>query len=417
MQRAGVVIAGMAANIMFGIAACRPQKTSPVARAPDYRDIARSTTREVIRADSLRVESLELGTLANASDTLRFAITNESGAPRTVGVSIRVEPGLWVRGAWQRGYVISLQARERRDAALPYTVRRLTPEGRLLLTIGTPVGDSARIGVERPVVQRAYAVGRGNPAAVDPRPDFAFVRTAHFDVYAYRGSLAAHDIDRIAGEREHAVTQIGELIGSAFGGRVMLVFFPDSATKVNQTGHVGMGWATNSMIVEIYNERQKLDPYHELAHIVAGEAGSPPAVFDEGFATYASELLGADALEHLGHAGRTVDQATCDLARRGRRIPLDTLLRYTEFGSSEAPGDVTYPQGASLVKYLIETYGAERFRAAYRSVRAGDPNASAAFTRAFDATPAAVDSAWHARLHCSGGKANDQRLPANDSHR
>ena len=161
-----------------------------------------------------------------------------------------------------------------------------------------------------------------------------------------------------------------------------------------------MGWATNDLIVEIYNDRQRLDPYHELAHIVAGQVGNPPAVLDEGFATYAAELLGADALEHLGHAGRTVDQATCDLARRGKRMPLDSLLRVSEFGSADAPGDIMYPQGASAVKFLIENFGTERFRAAFAAPWLDASTREATFTRAFGVPSAVADQRWMQSLRC-----------------
>ena len=39
-------------------------------------------------------------------------------------------------------------------------------------------------------------------------------------------------------------------------------------------------------IVEIYNKAQKLDPYHETVHVLMRSFGSPPALFNEGFAVY-----------------------------------------------------------------------------------------------------------------------------------
>jgi hypothetical protein len=256
------------------------------------------------------------------------------------------------------------------------------------------------VHVERPVIDRRFAIGRGNPAAVDPRRHFDELHTPHFDIYAYRGSPGARDIQRIVADRERAVRQVGDMLGTELRRRILIVLYADSATKVNETGHVGMGWATNDMIVEIYNDRQRLDPYHELVHIVAGQIGSPPAVLDEGFATYVAELLGADALEHLGHAGRTVDQATCDLTTRGKRVSLDSLLRLSEFGGSEAPGDVMYPQGASAVKFLVERYGLEKFRRAFAASWGDRSTRAAEFTRVFGVTPVEADERWTDTLRC-----------------
>jgi hypothetical protein len=252
-----------------------------------------------------------------------------------------------------------------------------------------------------PVIAQQFTIGVGNPAAIDPRRNTDHLRTKHLDVYAFRGSFAARDMPRIGRERERAISQIETLLATRFTGRVTLVFYPDSATKRNETGHIGMGYASNDLIVEIYNERQRLDPFHELVHIIAGQVGDPPALFDEGFAVYATELLGADALEHLGHAGRTVDQAACHLKRAGKRVPLDSLIQLTEFGSPAAPGDITYPQGASVVKYLIETYGLERFREAYRTLRRAGPNERETFTRIFGSNPATLEKAWYLKLGCS----------------
>jgi hypothetical protein len=383
------------------LAACHARKPPGAVRVEDYTRVRAAAEREVLRSDSLRVERLQLGALDTRIDTLRLEITNESGTARTLGVSIRTVPGLWVRGAWQRGFIIAVGAHERRVFALQYSIRRLTPEGRMLLAIGTPKGDSATgVSVVRPVIERQFAIGRGNPAALDPRRNFESLRTKHFDLYAYRGSPGARDIQRVADERERAVDRIGKILGTDFRGRVVIVLYPDSATKFNETGHIGMGWATNDMVVEIYNDRQRLDPFHELTHIVAGQVGSPPAMLDEGFATYVAELLGADALEHLGHAGRTVDQATCDLVRDNKRIPIDSLLRVAEFGSSMAPGEIMYPQGASAVKFLIEAFGVERFRKAFGELRLGTPTMNEAFTRIFGVTPADADELWLQRIQC-----------------
>ena len=75
--------------------------------------------------------------------------------------------------------------------------------------------------------------------------------------------------------------------------------FPDAKSKKEETGNPGDGWAFSNNIVEVYNEKTKLDPFHELAHIISGEVGNPPAMLDEGFAIYVSEKLGTDALKYL----------------------------------------------------------------------------------------------------------------------
>jgi hypothetical protein len=93
------------------------------------------------------------------------------------------------------------------------------------------------------------------------------------------------------------------------------------------------------------------------------------AAFSEGFATYASELLGSDALALLGAPGRKIDQAACEASRGGRLFSLTDLFALPDIGSVESRSEVSYPQSASVVKFLIETYGIDRFRAGYRELQ------------------------------------------------
>jgi hypothetical protein len=198
------------------------------------------------------------------------------------------------------------------------------------------------------------------------------LHTGKLDIYATKGSLAAKQLDAIAKEREHAIGIISGVLGVDFIDRVRLVFYPDSATKTTETGHIGMGWASNGTIVEIYNEQQRLNPFHELAHIIAAKLGSPPAFLNEGFAVYISEELGSNALDYLSDYGGTIDEAACVMTRRGLLIPFSRLLQFNEIGSDSTAPAIAYPEAASVVKYLIKVRGMDSFRETYRTLIATD---------------------------------------------
>src|SRR5262249_1333907 len=117
------------------------------------------------------------------------------------------------------------------------------------------------------------------------------------------------------------------------------------------------------------NERTKLDPFHELTHILAGKLGNPPAILNEGLAVYISERLGADALKYLGSPGKTVDRAAQDLVKDGKLIRLEELIGFTEIGSEKSQPSISYAVAASFVKYLIETYGAPKFRETFQKTQ------------------------------------------------
>jgi hypothetical protein len=181
-----------------------------------------------------------------------------------------------------------------------------------------------------------------------------------------------------------------------------MVFYPDSATKKSDTGHTGMGFANGSDIIEIYNEREHLDPYHELTHIVAGKLGTPPAMLDEGFAIYMTEALGANAMTYVTEYGTTADSASCAIIRAGKLIPLDSLLRLPEFGSL---GGIGYPESGSVVKYLIRKFGLESFRAAFRSLRSSDSDEIQRenvrqFATLYHRAPGELQAEWRDAIHC-----------------
>ncbi len=193
--------------------------------------------------------------------------------------------------------------------------------------------------------------------------------TDHFDIYYSKGSTAEEEIDRIAQQKEQGYREICAFLGADSDVRICMVFFEDGRTKQRLTGHQGAGWAYGNTIVEIYNEQQRLDPYHETTHILMGPVGSPPALFNEGFAVYMSERLGAPALEDLSGGQATVHQRAKELKGKGDWIELRDLLGYTEIGSRASRPPVAYPEAASFVKFLIDRYGKDKFLQTYRTLR------------------------------------------------
>ena len=388
--------------LALGALLLRPTLAATQNPPDDYRAVSASFARRVIAHGDLTVARMELGVVA--LDTNRFSalVTNSGDAPRTLGLSLRAVPGQWVASNWQHSYQFEIAAHSERRIDAAYVFRRMTPEATLRIVLGTPAGSD----VTQRFFDTTVAVGHGNPAATDLRKSFDTLSTEHFDVYAWRGSLSAARMPAIAVDRERALRRIADVLASPFDGRIRLVLYPDSATKTTQTGHIGDGFASNGTIVEIYNDSVQLDPYHEVAHIVAGRLGSPPAMFDEGFAVYVSQLLGADALKYLNAPGKTVGEVTCGYLRSGQLIPLSRLFRFTDIGSDSTAASISYPESASITGFLIERYGGERFRDAYAKLRrTASAEEQVANERIFDAIYgndlAEIERAWKTGLACS----------------
>lgn len=225
---------------------------------------------------------------------------------------------------------------------------------------------------------------------------FAKHSTDIFDVYvAGAGAPAERDIDRIITERMHAVQEISSYLGVQLQHRITMVFYPDGELKRQDTGHTGNGWAFGTTLVEIYNETTRVNPYHELTHILAAQIGNPPALFNEGLATGLSELLGQSV-------GKTpVDQRVTELAPE--LWPLEELFTFREIGSLYSRPKVAYPQSASVVKYLIHEYGIDKFLTAYRQlgypVNTETQSANlAVFESVFGRKLVAVEAEWKQRV-------------------
>jgi prepilin-type processing-associated H-X9-DG protein len=230
--------------------------------------------------------------------------------------------------------------------------------------------------------------------------------TAHFDIYYFKDSTASREIDTIGKQKDAGFQEVCRFLGRDSDVRIRLVLFEDGQTKRSATGHQGAGWAYGHTIVEVYNEKEKLDPYHETAHILMGPLGNPPALFNEGFATYMSEKLGTHALESLSGGQATLHERAGELKAGGDWIELPRLLSFTEIGSQRTRPPVAYAEAGSFVKFLIDRYGKDKFLQAYASLQnSDDPAVQQENARKLDAIfgkpMAELDAQWQKLLSAS----------------
>jgi hypothetical protein len=201
-------------------------------------------------------------------------------------------------------------------------------------------------------------------------------------------SWIAGRIDAIAAERARVYQDLVARINPKFDREIALYLFPDADSKLAYTIHRGLGWASGRILAEIFNERDRIDPYHEVCHIIAGSVGSPPAMLDEGLAAWSQE----------GHRwdGIAVDSWAKAFAARGALWPVEKLYGFPEIGSEATRGPIAYPQSASLVGYLIDRFGWEKFLGAYRVLQRKSDDA--AFTAAFGIDLATLEKDWRQSL-------------------
>lgn len=373
-------------------------------RVPDYVSELGRARNESIKTHSVSVQSIELGQAHPGNNRFSAIATNQTDDMVIVGLDLRADGGLLVITKSEEEFAFLIYPHEQKKLEAEYQFPHLWPDATLRVRFTFP--EVAKNGVtdfKDYFFDKSYSVGAGNNAVDFDPVRFQKRDTQHFQFSCFPDSLASKQLDSIVEEREMGFQKLSVTLGVAYSRPIRIFFFPDEASKENATGHTGTGWAFDNNIVEVYNERTKMDPYHELTHIIAGQLGDPPAAFSEGLAVYMSESLGADALKELGSPGKTVDEATVAARNQGKTIPIETLLTFTDIGSEVSNPRVSYPEAASLVKFLIKSYGLEKFRLAYSSLKnADDPQGldgnRQTFKRIYGASAQEIERAWLAGL-------------------
>ncbi len=347
---------------------------------------------EIVSGSNARIEFALIGSSAEHNmNYLDIKVNNKSDEPRILVLNLQNRPGLWY-GGYGTQFCLVLMENEKKQVSLPvsHDFFKLKRGGRMNLSVYE--AESAFM-TRFPNLERSRQLFYG-----DYFPDWSFCYTfcdlehidvlfsGHFcpgdiftvlwkpettfniytsdqmDVYVHKESVANKVIGQIIARRESALDTLSVLLDVSMQDRLRLVFYPDCPTKTFDTGHTGMGFAFRNNVVEIYNEQEQLADYHEIAHVLIRLIGNPPAMFNEGFATYADEMMGAAAISSFGYGSMLIDEAARTLVEEDRLIPVEELFAYTEIGSPESNPPVAYVQSASFTKYLVEHFGYNAFR-------------------------------------------------------
>ncbi|HEX7071879.1 MAG TPA: hypothetical protein VF190_13785, partial [Rhodothermales bacterium] len=258
----------------------------------------------------------------------------------------------------------------------------------VLLALATPGsgGDAVwgRLAERRPAVLGLAAICIGtiylfaprlgiNTPAWHIRETFGgHLRTEHFDLYYDPRSITPDAIRALAEDHEYRFTWLQQRLGIAPVERIQSYLYPTVEGKLRLTGagltDVSPVWLAQPqmhLLLSSYPETAG----HELVHVFSREFGLP--------VIRASWLIGlveglAVAMEPPDGRPTPREQVSVALQRAERadvgveedlaRSIVD-LMSPASFWSSR--GSVSYSIAGSFVAYLIETYGTERFRAAY----------------------------------------------------
>ncbi len=199
------------------------------------------------------------------------------------------------------------------------------------------------------------------------------IETEHFIIHYAKTPEIEEQIAVIAEDHELRYAQVTRQLGVQSSGKLRSFYFSDRDQKARWMGardvEMAKPWRR-----EIYLDHRSF-PHgslrHEIAHAVASEFGDPVfgvamrKIYGIPFASPGLIEGLATAIDWPGGYDRlTPHEAVRALVTMGKRPSIEQLLSLQFFTFSSATG---YTTAGSFLRFLLETYGAERFRAMYRS--------------------------------------------------
>ena len=238
-----------------------------------------------------------------------------------------------------------------------------------------------------------FAIGRGDLEAVLDQT----LRTEHFVVhYSAASGKTKADLALQREDLEFRYQQLVETLGDQPAGPVTIWEFPNADVKKSLVG-AGHTLYAKPWTREIFLQSERFPSSrvrHELAHVFAGAFGDP--IFGVSFrwrwrGPLPVPTLAMGLVEGLAEAADTSDpdgattihQDAAAMIADGLAPPLAAIVGT---GFSAQSGARAYTLAGSFCAFLLETRGAERLRALYRS--AGD------FDGTYRAPLATLESEW-----------------------
>ena len=360
------------------------------------------------------MEKSDFGRVTWGRNSLRLRFRNEG--EDAVSLAVRIRSFFQDSGSgivWEASYPVLVPRSSTGEIALDYFVR--PDHGLLRVELGAEDGKGGWVHQEAKeflfeapyrgeYVLQPYRLAREG-VAWEGRilPPFRVRESEHFIFYYFPSSEAEKDLEKIVTLRERIFQRLSRDMDVRIPGKAIFFFYPTSELARKVTGHRGDGWTYGRTMVEVYGARRKIDPNHELVHLLASRIGSPPVLFSEGLATSHEKEF-----DNAGRYRAEVEAWCRGFLRQGALLPLSELMEVTSLGEDLTRPRVAYPQSACFVRYLIEEHGWAKFREAYAElVSSDDPGVQKGnldrFERIYGVSLREAEAAWRGSLSGSRG--------------
>jgi len=184
--------------------------------------------------------------------------------------------------------------------------------------------------------------------------EFITVEQAHFRFHYQRGSFASSHLASLQSDAKKARLKGLEILQEADFPDAIDIFYLQSRAEMQRAiGFSVKGfsdWRSRTVLI-VVNEEIRAYHAHEIMHVLSSNLWGFPAdsnhCFIEGLAVFADSPC----------LGYSLHEIAAYMEHQRLLIPMETL-----FPRFRQQGDVpSYMQAGSLVEYLIDSYGAEKF--------------------------------------------------------
>ncbi len=210
-------------------------------------------------------------------------------------------------------------------------------------------------------------------------------KTKHFEIRYRKRSRSGASVPRVAVMAERDLARICERLGIQNDGRYKLFLYDDVAELHAITGTTGnAGFSSNDETHVPYDNDQTR--FHELVHLVAYRL---PRTGDEPRSLFFAEGLANALLEYV-HDVHV--HAVAAYYRKRKKLPgLAEMTGAVDFyvWLRKRPGFNGYDVGASWLRFLLDTQGAEKVRRYYTGTPANE---------AFGESLSGLEKTWRAFL-------------------
>jgi hypothetical protein len=244
----------------------------------------------------------------------------------------------------------------------------------------------------------------GNPwklPIVPESPRWQEATSAHFRYRWLPGDLVAQRMQAVLGALESHLDRIVRTLGIAMPTEPV-VFLHYASRDIGFTYQAHHGNNADEFRNLVFSAETP-DDAHELTHLLVNEqlGRHHQGLFDEGLAT----RLGQELAQGVGWQGRTcADWARAGMAH-GDLPPLRSIVAASSFYSppwTPKGGILFYGAACSFVGYVIEQYGAARFRGLLKNITCENQDdggaVAARFEAAFGVSLDSADNAWRAKV-------------------